>query len=64
MMDQTHSRLIDELGGTAKVAAICHVSSQAVSKWRRHGIPMARLMYLKVAHPVECKKSAISIFSE
>lgn len=30
---------------------MCRVSSQAVSKWRRDGIPEARLMYLKLARP-------------
>ena len=46
-----HSKLIDELGGTVKVAQLCQVSSQAVSKWRREGIPDARLMFLKAVYP-------------
>lgn len=45
------SSLIDALGGTAKVAKMCEVSPQAVSKWRVIGIPRARLMYLKVKKP-------------
>ena len=46
-----HSKLIDEMGGTVKVARLCNVSSQAVSKWRNEGIPSARLMYLKLLFP-------------
>lgn len=49
MKHETHSRLIDELGGTVEVARLCQVSSQAVSKWRNDGIPQARLMYLRLA---------------
>ena len=43
--------MIDELGGTNVVAALCEVSPQAVSQWRNDGIPPARLMYLKVVRP-------------
>lgn len=46
-----HSKIIDELGGNVVVATIFGVSSQAISKWRRDGIPAARLMYLKLARP-------------
>lgn len=46
-----HSRIIDQLGGTTKVAALCRVKSQAVSRWRRDGIPQARLMYLELIAP-------------
>lgn len=46
-----HSKLIDEMGGTVHVARLCNVSSQAVSKWRKDGIPEARLMYLKLLLP-------------
>lgn len=46
-----HSRIIDQLGGTTKVAALCQVKSQAVSRWRRDGIPQARLMYLQLIAP-------------
>mgnify|MGYP002630179416 CR=1 FL=1 len=34
-----HSAIIDTVGGTGKVAAICCVTSQAVSQMRRLGIP-------------------------
>ena len=31
--------LIDSLGGTAAVAQICGITPQAVSQWKRNGIP-------------------------
>jgi hypothetical protein len=46
-----HSKIIDSLGGTVAVAEMCRVTSQAVSKWRKDGIPEARLMYLQIAKP-------------
>lgn len=45
------SDLIDALGGTTEVAAVCKVSPQAVSHWRRDGIPEARRMYLRLLKP-------------
>lgn len=51
MEHNTDSELIDALGGNAKVAALCRVSSQAVSKWRIDGIPEARRMFLELARP-------------
>jgi hypothetical protein len=45
------SQLIDALGGTAKVAALCKVSMAAVSQWRDDGIPAARRMFLELARP-------------
>ena len=45
------SPLIDDLGGPTAVAALCQVSPQAVSQWRRDGIPKARRMYLAVIRP-------------
>lgn len=45
------SELIDALGGTTEVAALCKVSPQAVSHWRRDGIPKARRMYLRLLKP-------------
>ena len=50
-MRHSDSQIIDRLGGNAKVAAELKISSQAVSKWRNEGIPEARLMYLRIAHP-------------
>ena len=50
------NKIIDSLGGTAVVSKIFGVSSAAVSKWRRIGIPPARLMYLEVKYPKIFKK--------
>jgi len=47
----TDSELIDALGGTAKLAEICDVTSQAVSQWRDDGIPDARRQLLSVLYP-------------
>lgn len=44
-------KLIDELGGTNGVAELCQVKPQAVSQWRKRGIPPARLMFLQLARP-------------
>jgi len=44
-------RIIDRLGGPVAVAKLCDVSPQAVSQWKRDGIPRARLMFLKVVRP-------------
>lgn len=45
------SQIIDALGGSCAVAALCNVTSQAVSQWRRSGIPEARRMYLQLLRP-------------
>jgi hypothetical protein len=45
------AHVIDALGGTGAVAKLCEVSSQAVTQWRRAGIPHARLMYLRAVRP-------------
>lgn len=45
------SLIIDALGGTVAVAGMCEVAPQAVSQWRRSGIPAARRMYLKLLRP-------------
>lgn len=53
-MDQhTHpdSVLIDALGGSVETARMCRVTSQAVSQWRRYGIPESRRMYLQLLRP-------------
>lgn len=50
-MEHSDSSIIDALGGNTKVAELFMISSQAVSKWRREGIPQARLMYLELARP-------------
>jgi hypothetical protein len=45
------SAVIDALGGTVATARLCEVTSQAVSQWRRHGIPQPRRMYLALVRP-------------
>lgn len=50
-MHTDHSRLIDDLGGTGEVARMFEIEPPSVSYWRKHGIPKARLMYLKTAFP-------------
>lgn len=50
-MDHNDSLIIDKLGGNAKLADLFGISSQAVSKWRKEGIPDARMMYLRLAFP-------------
>jgi len=50
-MHTDHSRLIDDLGGTGVVARMFEIEPPSVSYWRKHGIPKARLMYLKTVFP-------------
>lgn len=45
------SLVIDRLGGTAAVARMFNIKQPSVSDWRKDGIPQARLMYLRLAHP-------------
>lgn len=45
------NQLIDQLGGTSKVAQLCEVTKASVSQWRTNGIPRARLMFLRLARP-------------
>ena len=49
--EKTDSEIIDALGGTSAVARLCQVARQAVSNWRKEGIPDARRMYLKAVRP-------------
>jgi len=58
-MEHDSKKIIDELGGNTAVSKLFCISSQAVSKWRREGIPSSRLMYLKLARPeiFHCKSS-------
>jgi len=52
-MESIHpdSLKIDQLGGTAAVARLFGIAQPSVTKWRRTGIPSARLMYLKLIRP-------------
>lgn len=45
------SAVIDALGGTFRVAELCEVRPPSVSAWKKHGIPRARMMFLRVARP-------------
>jgi len=49
--------IIDSLGGTAAVAQICGITPQAVSQWKRKGIPKSvkRLLH----HYRENTKNAV-----
>lgn len=54
MLDESagvDSGLIDALGGTVAAARLFDVTPQAVSHWRRHGIPKPRRMYLELLRP-------------
>jgi hypothetical protein len=46
-----HDSLIDAIGGTVATARLCDISPQAVTQWRRSGIPRPRLMYLQLLRP-------------
>ncbi|MBK9363039.1 MAG: hypothetical protein IPM99_18995 [Rubrivivax sp.] len=52
-MDPLHpdSVVIDRMGGSVAVARVCRVTSQAVSQWRRSGIPPARRQFLELLVP-------------
>lgn len=41
------SALINALGGTSKVSKDTGLSSAAVSQWRKNGIALTRLLFLK-----------------
>lgn len=42
--------LIQEIG-TKKLMVMFGITKGAISYWRKHGIPKARLMYLELTHP-------------
>ncbi|MDF3188056.1 hypothetical protein [Pseudomonas paracarnis] len=50
------NEIIDALGGTFRVAELCEVRPPSVSDWRKHGIPRARMMFLRIARPEVFKK--------
>jgi|APAra7269097235_1048549.scaffolds.fasta_scaffold00083_5 hypothetical protein len=55
-MDKTSThpetvRLIDELGGTGKVAEICDLTPSAISQWRSNGIPHGYFKFLRHKFP-------------
>lgn len=45
------SNIIDLLGGPTAVAELCECRPQAVSQWKRTGIPNSRLLYLRAVRP-------------
>jgi hypothetical protein len=49
--EHVDSAAIDAIGGSTVVARICDVTSQAVSQWRRNGIPKPWRKYLQLVRP-------------
>jgi hypothetical protein len=45
------SKIIDALGGNKQVASECGITEQAVSLWRRNGIPKGYGLYFKNKYP-------------
>jgi hypothetical protein len=45
------SALIDTLGGTKRVAALCGVQAPSISLWRKRGIPRSWALYLHSKYP-------------
>ena len=52
-MDDKHpdTRIIDSFGGTVALARLCECEPQAVSQWRKTGIPKARRQFLRAIRP-------------
>lgn len=44
-------QVIDRLGGTSKVAALCDIKSPSVSDWKKYGIPKPWRKFLLCKHP-------------
>ena len=44
-------KIIDRIGGTSRVAEMCEVTKSAVSQWRRNGIPLGHMKFLRVVRP-------------
>jgi DNA-binding transcriptional regulator YdaS (Cro superfamily) len=51
----TDSTIIDLLGGTTKVAKLTNVSPNAVSMWRKKGIPHSQFLILAATLEKESK---------
>lgn len=47
----TANEIIDTLGGTVVTAKKCGTSKQNVSSWRKNGIPLPWMKYIKCAYP-------------
>jgi hypothetical protein len=46
-----NNHVIESLGGNTSVARLCGISSQAVSGWRKNGIPKSRMLYFRLLRP-------------
>lgn len=53
------NQMIDALGGTAALARQCDITMQAVSYWRRVGMPMIWAMYLRLKYKRELKAAGL-----
>jgi hypothetical protein len=51
MSEHPDAELITAMGGPVVVAGVFEIAPQAVSAWKRRGIPKARRMYLELARP-------------
>ena len=49
--DLEANEVIDNLGGTSKVAELCDIKSPSVSDWRKYGIPKPWRKFLMCQHP-------------
>lgn len=59
-MDKTASEIIDSMGGTVAVAALCVCTKGAVSQWRKNGIPAAREQFLRIARPDAFERNPVA----
>lgn len=50
-MNTTDSEIIDQLGGTGRVASIFGITNPTVSEWRERGIPTSRKQTLAMLFP-------------
>ena len=46
-MNEKASKIIDSNGGTTAVAKVCGLRPQAVSRWRKFGIPRAWMKFIE-----------------
>ena len=51
------STVIDLLGGTNKVAAICDIKPPSVSEWRKNGIPDGWRRFFELRNPEVFEKA-------
>jgi hypothetical protein len=57
MLSMDYSKIIDNFGGTGKLAEICGLEKSAISQWRKRGIPHSWVMYLKKLKPKNFSES-------